>query len=138
MLRNTNQRQIILEELQGLTSHPSASVLHEIVRQRLPRISLATVYRNLELLTKLGLVKKLAMSGGETHFDAATIPHNHIRCLQCDRIDDIDIPVLRSPCVQDYSESTNSSYLIKGCNVEYYGLCPECQQQAANSDNINN
>jgi len=134
MLRNTNQRKIILEELQGMTSHPSAGDLYEIVRERLPRISLATVYRNLELLTKLGFVKKLALSGGETRFDAATMPHNHIRCVECGRIDDIDIPVLRSPCVQDYSESTNSSYLIKGCNVEYYGLCPECQQTLTETD----
>ena len=52
--RNTRQRQVILEELQKLTSHPTAVSLYQIVRHRVPKISLGTVYRNLELLARSG------------------------------------------------------------------------------------
>ena len=52
--RQTRQREVILEELRKLTSHPTAADLYEIVRRRLPRVSLGTVYRNLELMSEMG------------------------------------------------------------------------------------
>ena len=72
--RNTRQRQVILEELQKLTSHPTAAVLYDIVRRRLPKISLGTVYRNLELLARMGMVQKLELAGGEARFDGNVAP----------------------------------------------------------------
>jgi len=53
--RNTRQRQVVLEELRKLTSHPTAAELYEITRARLPKISLGTVYRNLEVLAENGV-----------------------------------------------------------------------------------
>ena len=67
--RNTPQRKVILEELQKAASHPTAAELYEIVRRRLPRISLGTVYRNLELLSESGLIRKLSMGSAEARFD---------------------------------------------------------------------
>ncbi|MGE5577510.1 MAG: Fur family transcriptional regulator, partial [Syntrophothermus sp.] len=52
----TRQRQIILEELKNVTTHPTADEVYEMVRRRLPRISLGTVYRNLELLAEEGII----------------------------------------------------------------------------------
>ena len=83
--RHSRQRDVILEELQAIVSHPSAISLYEIVRQRLPKISLGTVYRNLELLVETGLVQKLQAGGGETRFDGDVRRHDHVRCLGCDR-----------------------------------------------------
>ena len=54
MIRLTTQRQILLEELSGTKSHPTACELYEMVRKRLPRIGLGTVYRNLELMAIRG------------------------------------------------------------------------------------
>ena len=59
----TRQRRVILEALRGTTSHPTADEVYEMVRRRLPRISLGTVYRNLEILSGEGLVAKLEMAG---------------------------------------------------------------------------
>ena len=67
--RTTRQRQVILEELQKLQSHPTAAALYEIVRRRVPKISLGTVYRNLELLARTGLIRKLEFAGAEARFD---------------------------------------------------------------------
>ena len=58
-LRMTRQREVILEELRKVNTHPSADEIYEMVRKRLPRISLGTVYRNLEILSKSGDIKKL-------------------------------------------------------------------------------
>jgi Fur family ferric uptake transcriptional regulator len=62
-LRTTRQRMVLLEELRRHNDHPSADELYERVRRRLPRISLGTVYRNLEVLSQLGEIQKLELSG---------------------------------------------------------------------------
>ena len=76
--RNSQQREVILDELQKLYSHPTAATLYEAVRKRLPRISLGTVYRNLDLMAKKGLIKKLEFGGSEARFDGNPDQHFHI------------------------------------------------------------
>jgi len=70
-LRMTRQRRVILEELQSKNNHPSADELYERVRAHLPRISLGTVYRNLEVLCELGEIQKLGLSGPLKRYDCA-------------------------------------------------------------------
>jgi len=65
--------------------------LYERVKKRLPRISLATVYRNLEILTKVGLIAKREVSGRQKRFDYDVTDHDHIFCIQCHRIDNLDL-----------------------------------------------
>ena len=68
-LRLTRQRSIILEELRAMGRHPTACELYDAVRGRLPRISLATVYRNLEFLSEKGLIRKITTAGRRKRFD---------------------------------------------------------------------
>src|SRR5574340_808335 len=88
--RRTRQREVILEELQKVKSHPTAVGLHDLVRRRLPKISLGTVYRNLELLAKAGVIRKLETAGAEARFDGNAGQHHHIRCVGCGRVDDVE------------------------------------------------
>ena len=125
MMRLTTQRQIILEELAKVKTHPTASELYDMVRKRLPRIGLGTVYRNLELMADSGMILKLEVGGTQKRFDATTDTHYHIRCSGCGKVDDIDTPVMDT-LVQTAADST--SYQILGHHVEFTGLCPECQQ----------
>ncbi|MBW2321808.1 MAG: transcriptional repressor [Deltaproteobacteria bacterium] len=90
----TKQRQVILEELRQLKTHPSADEIYKVVRRRLPRISLGTVYRNLEVLAKMGEIQKLELSGSIKRYDWNTNKHYHIRCVRCDRVDDAPIAPL--------------------------------------------
>ncbi len=85
----TPQRRVLLEELKSSFDHPSAEELLERVRRRLPRISLATVYRNTELMASRGLVKKLKGRKGKAHFDGRVEPHHHMRCALCGRFFDL-------------------------------------------------
>lgn len=121
--RHSRQRQVILEELRKLKTHPTAALLYEIARQRLPRLSLATVYRNLDLLARNGIVRKLDLAGGEARFDGDTGPHYHVRCHECGRVDDVhELP--DEPTWHDVKKL--SGYDIIGHRLEFIGVCPAC------------
>ena len=121
--RNTRQRQVILEELRRLESHPTAVALHTVVRRRLPKISLGTVYRNLDLLARTGVIQKLELAGAETRFDGNVARHDHLRCVRCGRVDDVSAAPLDLPGgkTDDWG-----GYEILGHRLEYYGVCPQC------------
>lgn len=124
-MRLTTQRQIILEELSKVTSHPTANEVYDMVRKRLPRIGLGTVYRNLELMADNGVILKLEVGGTQKRFDATTETHYHIRCSQCDKVDDIDIPVQYH--INEVAGSA-SNYHILGHHIEFSGVCGACQK----------
>ena len=125
-IRMTRQRRVILEELCRINDHPSADELHQRLRRRLDRISLATVYRNLELLSNQGLISKLEQSGSQKRFDGDTEPHYHFRCLECDRVE--DVPGWPVQGIDDIIEIL-SGYLITGHRLELVGFCPECRSK---------
>ncbi len=126
MIRLTTQRQIILEELSKVKTHPTASEVYDMVRKRLPRIGLGTVYRNLELMAENGMIVKLEVGGTQKRFDATTDAHYHIRCSCCGRVDDINVPVIDS-LVDAAAE--NSSYQIIGHHIEFTGICSKCREE---------
>ena len=122
--RNTRQRQVIFEELQALTSHPTAGELYEIVRRQLPKISLGTVYRNLELLAQSGTIAKLEISGSESRFDGNADLHYHVRCVHCGRVDDAH---QISPDLISKEIKNLEGYEILGHRLEFLGICRACQ-----------
>ena len=122
-MRLTNQRQVILEELRKVTTHPTASELYDMVRQRLPRIGLGTVYRNLELLSERGIIKKLETGGEQKRFDGNPGPHYHIRCNICGRVDDMHIDRLED---LDAKAADCCNYTILGHHIEFSGICASC------------
>ncbi|NOQ45849.1 MAG: Fur family transcriptional regulator [Desulfobulbaceae bacterium] len=125
-LRLTNQREVILDELSKSTSHPTADNLYERVKKKLPRISLATVYRNLEILSEAGLIKKLEISGRQKRFDWDLEQHDHIYCIECHRIDNID---LENKKEMHLTPEDSKGYQVSGCRVEFFGLCPKCKKK---------
>jgi Fe2+ or Zn2+ uptake regulation protein len=133
-MRMTRQRRIILEEVRKVNTHPSADEIYEMVRLRLPRISLGTVYRNLEILSELGKIQKLQLSGSLKRFDWNTNKHYHIRCVQCNRVDDAPIAPLNQ-IEDELYEST--VFEIIGHNLEFVGLCPECSKKNSKVDQKN-
>jgi Fur family ferric uptake transcriptional regulator len=115
---------VILEELHKVKSHPTAVELYEIARRRLPRLSLATVYRNLERMAAEGVIRKLDLSGAENRFDADLGQHYHVRCVECGRVDDVHEPIAAGT---DARHQQLSGYHIIGHRLEYMGICPACQ-----------
>ncbi|MGD2149561.1 MAG: transcriptional repressor [Desulfobacterales bacterium] len=129
--RITKQRQVILEELRQMETHPSADEIYKVVRRRLPRISLGTVYRNLEVLAQMGEIQKLELSGSIKRYDWNTNKHYHIRCVRCDRVDDAPIAPLKQLEGELYESTV---FEIIGHNLEFIGLCPECSKKIGTID----
>ena len=124
-LRMTNQREMILEELRNSNRHLSADELYEKVRRLVPRISLATIYRNLEILTELGIVAKLETGGRQKRFDYDVSGHDHIYCIICHRVDNITLQGERIPAI---APELQGGYTVTGYRLEFAGICPKCQK----------
>jgi Fur family ferric uptake transcriptional regulator len=125
-LRMTRQRRMILEEVRKAKSHPTAYEVYKKVQDWLPRISLGTVYRNLEILSESGMVQKLDWGGGQRRFDGETQNHYHIRCVRCGRVDDVPIKPVAS---LEETLRTRTEYEVIGHRLEFLGLCPQCKSK---------
>jgi Fur family ferric uptake transcriptional regulator len=127
-LRMTRQRKVILEELRKVITHPSADEVYEMVRKRLPRISLGTVYRNLEILSETGDIQKLEPASSLKRFDGNPEDHYHIRCIHCNRLADVhvDISLNFNPILKKATD-----FKILGHKLEFTGLCPKCAQASS-------
>ena len=123
--RMTKQRQVILEELRMMRSHPTADELYERVREKMPRISLGTVYRNLEKLAASGIIRRLENTGSQMRFDGDLHGHQHIRCISCGLIVDIDAASEPTNC--DHEQIAGSGFTLVERRVEYAGICPACE-----------
>ena len=95
-----------------------------MVRRRLPRISLGTVYRNLEMLSESGVIKKLELGSAQKRFDGRAEAHYHVRCIRCARVDDVSGDL--SSTIDDVFRDV-SDYEIIGHQLLLTGLCPDCK-----------
>jgi len=129
--RMTRQRELILEEIRRSKAHPSADEVYLMVRKRLPRISLGTVYRNLEILCELGEIRKLDLGVDFKRYDWDPKMHYHIRCLECGQVDNAPIAPLHS--VEDELHQA-TVYTIIGHKLIFEGLCPACSQKVASGE----
>lgn len=125
-IRMTKQRRVILEELRMFHTHPTADEIYERVRTKLPHVSLGTVYRNLELLSRSGVIRKLEIGGQQMRFDGELNKHQHIRCIRCGRIDDLRGDPLPTECDRDVLASTGYELIER--HVEFLGICPACRE----------
>lgn len=125
-LRMTNQREVILQELTGSCGHLTADELYDLVRKRVPRISLATVYRNLEILSERGVITKLELSSRQNRYDADTSLHHHIYCVKCYRIDNLEGYTSK---VSMMEVAIHGQYVITGYRLDVSGICPACAKK---------
>ena len=128
--RMTQQRRVILEELRRSKSHSSADEIYEMVRRHLPRISLGTVYRNLEILSELGEIRKLELGGTTKRFDYDPTKHYHILCVNCGRVDNAPLAPLNQLEDELYGATV---FTIIGHRLEFTGLCPECSKKGVSA-----
>lgn len=127
-LRITRQRRVILEELRKVDTHPSADEIYAMVRKRLPRISLGTIYRNLEILSETGEIQRLETGSHLKRFDGRADDHYHIRCLRCDRLADLFV---HFGVELDDRIKGSTDFSVLGHKLEFVGICPKCNRQAA-------
>ncbi|OIP79895.1 transcriptional repressor [Candidatus Peregrinibacteria bacterium CG22_combo_CG10-13_8_21_14_all_44_10] len=124
--RLTNQRQILLEEIQKVHTHPTAEEVYEIVRKRIPNVSFATVYRNLDFLSQNGFIIKLHTKDKKTRYDGYSDPHLHLCCKKCGYVVDIFDCKCKLSASEDLEETGFSPDL--SC-LEIPGLCKKCNSK---------
>ncbi len=103
MKNYSKRREVILEVLNSTTTHPTVNWIYERARQKIPNISLGTVYRNLTELAREGIIAEIPVGDGYQHFDADISDHIHFRCLSCGKIFDCTSP---DNSIKDYIEKT--------------------------------
>ena len=128
-LRLTRPRRLILDVVRATDAHPTAAFVYRRVRRRLPRVSLATVYRNLRMLAAEGFLAERADEAG-MRFDGNTGPHDHFTCLACGRIYDVAARVERSV---GRRLSARTGFEVLDHRTEYYGRCGACRRRGGRS-----
>ena len=122
--RMTKQRKKILEVLKNTNSHPTADWIYEQVKKDIPKISLGTVYRNLNVLAEMGKIMILDYGSSYSRFDGNPRNHYHFRCQECGQVFDIEQEVLNE---LNHKLNQKTEYDISHHRLEFYGTCPECQ-----------
>lgn len=125
-LKYSRQREIIKEYLSCTNEHPTADTVYMHVRQTFPRISLGTVYRNLNLLADMGEAIKITTPDGAVRFDGITSPHYHVLCTECGKLYDLKMDVQDSMNKQAQACFPGS---ICSHSIMFYGKCKHCQEQ---------
>jgi Fur family ferric uptake transcriptional regulator len=121
----TRQRQVILDEVRRSRSHPTADEVYDRVRAFVPKISLGTVYRNLDRLAEIGEIRRVDIAGGQRRYDGRVAEHGHVRCVVCGRVADVDD--LELPELGDLCEVRG--YEVTGYTLELLGYCPGCKRR---------
>ncbi len=110
-----------------MKTHPTAYELFEIVKRRLPRISLGTVYRNLEVLSEAGLIRTMTVGKPPRRFDGMADSHYHLVCIQCGRIEDVGQGMVT---IEENGLEKQSGYQLVGHRLKFLGLCPFCREHS--------
>ena len=124
VLKYSKHRESILMLLKSINSHPTAEWLYTELKKNNQNISVATVYRNLNLLCKTGDIVKIDVGDGVEHYDAVTCGHCHFICRNCGDIFDIIVPI--SQQINDEAQKHNN-VLIEKNSLMFYGLCSKCK-----------
>ncbi len=121
--RVTTQRIVLLRALHELERHASADELLTAVRDRLPSLSLPTVYATLELFRELGLVRRIDTGSGPALFDPVLDGHHHLACRGCGRVHDVAAPVDLAPAI---AAARAAGHAQPAAEVVLSGLCRDC------------
>jgi Fur family peroxide stress response transcriptional regulator len=122
----TMQRQTILEVVLECSEHPSADEVYDRVKDRVPNVSRSTVYRALEAMVELGVVRRLNHAGVGVRYDGKVQRHHHLVCTTCNRVLDYQDPSLDDLPVP---KSGVSGFRITDYSLHFTGICAECSKR---------
>jgi Fur family peroxide stress response transcriptional regulator len=122
-IRQSKQRNSILELLRSTDSHPTADWLYHKLKKIFPLLSLGTVYRNLSMLIDQGYVKKIHFGSTYDRFEANVNPHYHLICESCGKIQDFKMPIY-----DELNERAKqlTPFKIQHHKLDFFGLCENC------------
>ncbi len=122
-IRQTRQRQLVLEAVQGSDDHPTAAQVYQRVRRRYPGIAYATIYNALRWWVERGALREFTFGDAATRYDRNRDRHDHAICTRCHRLIDVSIQLPRK-LVNEVRRKTGLE--VAWHHVQFLGLCPDC------------
>jgi Fur family peroxide stress response transcriptional regulator len=122
-LKVTHQRLEIYRELLQCHDHPSAELLHKRLVEKMPTISLDTVYRTMATFEQHGLISRIQTAGSLARFEAVTTPHHHLICSRCNMVEDFHWSAFEKIELPAPIEAWGR---VTSKNVVMYGVCSNC------------
>lgn len=126
-LKLTPQRLAIIRFLEENRIHPSAEDIYKEIKVDYPSLSLATVYNTLDVLTEAGEIQEILINPDKRNFDYNPVPHSHFFCRVCLAVCDLEAGLMNAPVPREVS-----GYLVEGYALNFYGVCPVCQEKQYN------
>lgn len=120
--RYSRQRELIYQALRESSRHPTAEMIYHKLKPGDPGLSLGTVYRNLNLLAREGVIQKMPFP--VERYDADTRPHSHFQCRKCGEVYDL---MLSYEEELDCRAAAQCEHEIEGHDLVYRGLCARCK-----------
>ena len=118
--RYSYQRERIYETVYSTKEHLTAQMVYDILRAEMPKLSLGTVYRNLQQMAAEGRLVQL--DGPVARFDAVLAPHTHLRCTRCGRVTDLELPY-----DGELDQAVkHEGWKVVGHHLTFIGICPAC------------
>jgi Fur family transcriptional regulator, peroxide stress response regulator len=130
-VKATHQRIEIYREVAGTDEHPTAEMVFQRVRQRIPTVSLDTVYRTLALLERLGLVSRLHAVFESARFDGNVEAHHHFICRKCGLLNDVSSKELDD---LEVPQEVSRMGLVNFIRVQMWGVCLKCSRGAGSGE----
>ena len=121
----THQRQVIYETLLAMHGHPSPEEVYAEVKEKIPSVSLATVYKNIHLFIESGVFSEVSLHYGSLRVETNAQPHYHLVCTSCKSVTDIEAEDLG---IASSTRRLKGGFLAQRYAIDVLGLCPKCQK----------
>ncbi|MBQ7794779.1 MAG: transcriptional repressor [Clostridia bacterium] len=121
--RHSTQRDAILTLLRSTKTHPTAEWVYFSLKEDFPSLGIATVYRNLKLFEKQGLVQRIDVGDGYDHYDADISQHYHFHCTSCRQVLDLDMPKL------EFDSCLPEGHIAEHHQLVFFGKCCKCNEE---------
>ncbi len=122
----TVQRRAIYAFVCGQANHPTADRIYQGVQDIVPGMSRMTVYRVLDVLVRIGALRKVASPGPTTRFDANTTRHHHLVCIHCDKLIDYEGAIHNDLPMPD---ARPQGFEIDDYSIQFRGICADCRKK---------
>ena len=121
----THQRQVLYEVMQKMDGHPSLDEVYDRVRERVPSVSLATVYKNIHLFVESGVLREVSLHHGSVRVERNEELHHHLVCSKCKSIQDIDERELGFDACR---AKLPGGFQVERYAIDVIGVCAQCQR----------
>lgn len=134
-IKVTPQRMAVYAVLQQTKEHPNVEMIHKKLKPSFPAISLATVYKTVDILKRVGLIQELSFGEGGLRYDSVTTPHAHLYCKKCGKV--VDVECISPEQLQDLLPMENvaeeTGFHVSAMQLYFYGLCLYCNNKESGS-----